>query len=121
MSFLEEIIERKRGEIEQAKRARSLVDLKRMIPDAPPVRPFAVSLINGFGLIAELKRRSPSGGDMRSENFEQAPEAYAKSRAVKAVSVLTNTTDFGMRIEDLMRVKAVVPKPVLRKDFILEE
>ena len=121
MSFLEEIVERKRGEIEQAKRARSLADLKRMIPDAPAVRLFAAALSNGFGLIAELKRRSPSGGDMRTENFEQAPKAYAKSPAVKAVSVLTNTTDFGMSIEELMRVRNVVPKPVLRKDFILEE
>src|SRR5258705_6273115 len=121
MSFLEEIVERKRGEIEQAKRARGLADLKGMIPDAPPVRPLAAALSNGFGLIAELKRRSPSGGEMRTENFEQAPRAYAESFAVKAVSVLTNTTDFGMSIEDLMRVRNVVPKPILRKDFILEE
>ena len=121
MSFLEEIVERKRGEIAEAKRKRDLAELKRMLPDAPPLRPFAAALTNGFGLIAELKRRSPSGGDMRTENFEQAPQAYAKSPAVKAVSVLTNTTDFGMSIEDLMRVRNVVPKPVLRKDFILEE
>src|SRR5262245_35924549 len=121
MSFLEEILERKRAEIAEAKRARSLGELQLMIADAPPVRPFAAALTNGFGLIAELKRRSPSGGDMRPENFQQAPDAYAKSPAVKAVSVLTNTTDFGMGIEDLMRVKTVVPKPVLRKDFILEE
>jgi indole-3-glycerol phosphate synthase len=121
MSFLEEIIQRKQGEIAEAKRSRDLGELKRMLPDAPPLRPFAAALANGFGLIAELKRRSPSAGDMRKENFEQAPQAYAESLAVKAVSVLTNTTDFGMSIEDLMRVRKVVPKPVLRKDFILEE
>jgi len=100
MSFLDEIVGRKRGEIAEAKRKRGLDELKRMLPDAPPLRPFAAALTNGFGLIAELKRRSPSGGDMRTENFEQAPQAYAKSPAVKAVSVLTNTTDFGMSIEE---------------------
>src|SRR5947199_4424900 len=121
MSFLQQILQRKQGEIADAKRLRSLADLQRMIPDAPPVRPFSAALTNGFGLIAELKRRSPSGGDMRVENFEQAPAAYAQSPAVKAVSVLTNSTDFGMGIEELLRVKGIVPKPILRKDFILEE
>jgi len=121
MSFLHEIVERKRGELADAKRKRDLTELKRMIADAPPVRPFAAALREEVGLIAELKRRSPSGGDMRPENFEQAPRAYAKSRAVKAISVLTNTIDFGMGIEEVMRVRNIASKPVLRKDFIFEE
>ena len=121
MAFLDEILERKRAEIAEAKQSRSLGELRQMIPDAPPVRPFAPALTPGFGLIAELKRRSPSGGDMRPENFEQAPAAYAQSPAVRAVSVLTNATDFGMSIDELLSVKAIVPKPILRKDFILED
>jgi len=121
MSFLHEIVERKRGELADAKRKLDLDELKRKIRDAPPVRPLAAALREKVGLIAELKRRSPSGGDMRRENFEQGPQAYAKSRAVKAVSVLTNATDFGMSIEELMRVRNIVSKPVLRKDFIFEE
>ena len=121
MAFLDDILRRKQAEIAQAKQSRNLGELRRMMADAPPVRPFASALSPGFGLIAELKRRSPSGGDMRPENFEQAPAAYAQSPAVRAVSVLTNHTDFGMGIEDLLRVRAAVPKPILRKDFILEE
>jgi indole-3-glycerol phosphate synthase len=121
MSFLDQIVERKRTEIADAKRLRGLDSLKRMIADAPPLRSFSGTLSNGFGMIAEIKRRSPSGGDMRQENVERAPAAYAKSPIVKCVSVLTNTIDFGMAIEDLTNVKAQAPKPILRKDFILEE
>jgi indole-3-glycerol phosphate synthase len=121
MAFLDEILERKRGEIVAAKSLRDLAALKSMISDAPPVRSFSGALSNGFGLIAEIKRRSPSGGAMRQENVERAPVAYAKSPVVKCVSVLTNAVDFGMAIEDLSKMKAQIPKPILRKDFILEE
>lgn len=121
MAFLDEILERKRNEIAAAKKLRDLDTLKRMIADAPPLRSFSGALQNGFGLIAEIKRRSPSGGDMLKENVENAPAAYATSPVVKCVSVLTNSTDFGMAIEDLLKMKQQIPKPVLRKDFIFEE
>ena|ERR1051325_9850502 len=121
MAFLDEILERKRSEIAAAKKLRDLNALKRMIVDAPPLRSFSGALRNGFGLIAEIKRRSPSGGEMRKENFERAPAAYAKSPVVKCVSVLTNSTDFGMSIKDLLKMKGQIPKPILRKDFIFEE
>ncbi len=121
MAFLDEILERKRAEIAAAKKQRDLDTLKRMIADAQPLRSFSAALSNGFGLIAEIKRRSPSGGDMRAENVGRAPAAYAKSPVVKCVSVLTNSTDFGMSIEDLSNMKQQIPKPILRKDFIFEE
>jgi indole-3-glycerol phosphate synthase len=121
MAFLDEILERKRTEIAAAKKLRDLGVLKRMISDAPSLRSFSSALTNGFGLIAEIKRRSPSGGEMRPENVERAPVVYAKSPVVKCVSVLTNSTDFGMSVEELVKMKAEIPKPILRKDFILEE
>jgi len=121
MAFLDEILERKRTEIAAAKKLRDLGVLKRMISDAPSLRSFSSALTNGFGLIAEIKRRSPSGGEMRRKNVEQAPSAYANSPVVKCVSVLTNSTDFGMGIEDLSKMKSQIQKPILRKDFIIEE
>jgi indole-3-glycerol phosphate synthase len=121
MAFLDQVLQRKQEEIAAAKKLRSLEALKSMLRDAPAIRPFSAALGNQFGLIAEIKRRSPSAGDMRKENVEGAPAAYARSAVVKAVSVLTNGADFGMSIEELTRVKAAVPKPILRKDFILEE
>jgi indole-3-glycerol phosphate synthase len=121
MAFLDEIVDRKRAEVAAAKKLRDLNTLKRIIADAPAIRSFSGALSNGFGLIAEIKRRSPSGGDMRKENVENAPAAYASSPLVKCISVLTNSTDFGMSIEDLLDMKQRLPKPILRKDFIFEE
>src|SRR5437660_9673605 len=105
MAFLHEIVARKEEELATAKGVRDLETVKAMVRDAPPVRSFSNALRKGFGLIAEIKRKSPSGGDMRAENVQRAPAAYSRSQAVKAVSVLTNTIDFGMGIEDLQRMR----------------
>jgi len=108
-------------EIEQAQRIRSRAELEKMLADAPPVRSFQNALRLGFGLIAEIKVRSPSRGMMRPENVAAAPAAYERSRIVRAISVLTNATHFGMDISRLRDVKLKTTKPVLRKDFIYTE
>jgi indole-3-glycerol phosphate synthase len=92
-----------------------------MIPDAVPPRAFAAALARGFCLIAEVKERSPSVGPMREKNVADALPAYEESPAVAAVSVLTNEQHFGMGIERLAAAKSFLSKPVLRKDFFLDE
>jgi len=73
------------------------------------------------GLIAEVKRRSPSQGAIRADlNPVQHAQAYVRGGAV-AVSVLTDEAHFGGSVQDLERVAAAVQVPVLRKDFILDE
>jgi indole-3-glycerol phosphate synthase/dTDP-glucose pyrophosphorylase len=119
--FLDQILRDTEQEITVAKKALSVGDLKRMIRDAPPLRSFRAALAKSFGIIAEVKRRSPSAGDMPARNFDEAPTAYAKSPVVRAVSVLTNSTHFGMGIRELKRIRQLVPQPVLRKDFLIEE
>src|SRR6266567_466712 len=119
--FLAQILGDTEQEIAAAKKALGIGDLKRMVRDAPPVRSFLSALGKGFGIIAEVKRRSPSAGDMPKKNFDDAPAAYAKSPVVRAVSVLTNATHFGMGIKELQRIRGLVPQPVLRKDFLIEE
>lgn len=120
MSFkLEQILRAKDAEVSAAKRARSIGDLKRMSLDTPPLRSFRKALsATGFGVIAEIKRKSPSMGDMIPENCDQAPFVYAKSPIVKAISVITDTINFGMSHEHLLEVKAVAPQPILKKDFV---
>ncbi len=110
-----------RREVEQAQHARPMAELERMIRDAPPVRPFADPLRHGFGLIAEIKARSPSRGPMRPENVAAAPVVYEQSKLVRCISVLTNATHFGMDIRRLQQVRLRTTKPVLRKDFIYTE
>jgi indole-3-glycerol phosphate synthase len=60
---------------------------------------------------------------MRPENVTDAPRAYKESAAVKAISVLTSWNHFGegMRVERMRAIKEETSKPVLRKDFIIEE
>jgi indole-3-glycerol phosphate synthase len=120
-SILDEILRDVRRELAEAQRARPLFELRRMIADAPGVRPFAESVRAGFGLIAEIKERSPSQGPMRPENVAAAPAAYERSPIVRGISVLTNATHFGRGMERLREVKARGTKPVLRKDFLFDE
>jgi indole-3-glycerol phosphate synthase len=73
------------------------------------------------GVIAEVKRRSPSAGAIR-DGLDVAghARAYQESGAV-AVSVLTEATGFGGSVDDLRQVARAVDLPVLRKDFIVDE
>jgi indole-3-glycerol phosphate synthase len=97
-------------------------DLARRAAAAPPPRPFlGLPLAPTVGIVAEIKRRSPSQGAIRSDLDPVAhARAYARGGAV-AVSVLTDEAHFGGSLDDLSQVAAAVPLPVLRKDFILDE
>jgi indole-3-glycerol phosphate synthase len=121
MTILERILPDVRRELDEARAAVPLEEVKRQAAAAPPPRDFAASLTSrGFGLIAEWKERSPSMGEMLAGNVHAAPEAYENSPVVHALSVLTNHTHFGGTVEDLARIAAASTKPVLRKDFILD-
>jgi indole-3-glycerol phosphate synthase len=120
-TILDTILADVQNEVAIAKRRRSGADLRGMIGDAPPVRSFAKALMNNFGLIAEIKQRSPSVGPMRSSNVLEAPDAYEESPVVRALSILTNERHFGGSIEYLSKIRERVSKPILRKDFIIEE
>lgn len=120
-TFLDEILADVRTELDATKLRRSHADIRKMVPDAPPVRPLGAALSKSFCLIAEIKERSPSVGPMRRENVADAMMAYEESDVVAAFSVLTNEFHFGMTIERLAAVRGAVSKPVLRKDFMIEE
>lgn len=121
MTILDRILPDVRRELDAARALMPLAELKRRAADVPAPRDFAGALTgHGFSLIAEIKQRSPSMGDMRAENVAAAAEAYEAEPLVRAVSVLTNTTHFGTGMDDLRRIAATSTKPVLRKDFFLD-
>jgi len=121
MTILDRILPDVRRELDEARAAVPFDEIKQLAAEAPVPRDFVgVLTAHGFGLIAEIKRRSPSMGEMRAENVVAAAAAYEAEPLVRAVSVLTNTTHFGMEMDNLRRIAATSTKPVLRKDFILD-
>jgi indole-3-glycerol phosphate synthase len=99
----------------------SAAALERLAAAAPAARPFPGPLGGTVGVIAEVKRRSPSRGSIRDDLDPVAhARAYVRGGAV-AVSVLTEGAHFGGSLDDLAAVAGAVQVPVLRKDFILDE
>lgn len=97
-------------------------ELERRARAAAPPPPFGARCADGsIGVVAEVKRRSPSAGAIHEALDPVAhARAYAAGGAV-GISVLTEPAHFGGSLDDLRRVAAAVPLPVLRKDFLLEE
>jgi indole-3-glycerol phosphate synthase len=123
VTILDEILDAKRRELEirmarvpeaeMARRAQSL-------PDTP--RGFRNALVSGEApaVIAEVKRRSPSKGEIRADfDAVSCARAYAEGGAA-ALSVLTDEHYFGGHLDYLSRIREAVSLPLLRKDFLVD-
>ena len=117
--ILDEILAHKRREVEQRKRARPQSELVAAITVQP--RGFAAALRPaGLSVIAEIKRRSPSGGELRpGASAADLARLYAANGAA-ALSVLTDYRYFGGEDNDLVAARDACALPVLRKDFIVD-
>jgi indole-3-glycerol phosphate synthase len=122
---LARILADKRRAVDAAKGTRSIDVLEGEAARAPPPRGFIAALERAhaagrYGLIAEIKRASPSHGLIRAD-FEPAAlaRAYAEGGAT-CLSVLTDEPYFQGKAEHLISARAAVSLPVLRKDFIID-
>ncbi len=123
-NVLTEILAHKRDEVEQARQARPVADLRALAGYALPRRNFygavAAPRPHGPNLIAEVKRSSPSAGLIR-EDFD--PVAIAReyeAGGAQALSVLTDRKYFGGELAFIEQIKRAVGLPVLRKDFLVD-
>ncbi|MCZ6462925.1 MAG: indole-3-glycerol phosphate synthase TrpC [Proteobacteria bacterium] len=123
MSILDEIVQNKRLEVDEAKHLVSAEEMAELASAAAePVRGLRRALCEAEppAVIAEIKHRSPSRGEIRAD-FDAVDCAQALARGgAAALSVLTDERYFGGRVEFLEAIRAVVSLPILRKDFTID-
>jgi indole-3-glycerol phosphate synthase len=120
VSVLDDIIAGVREDLAVREAQTPLDELKRRVETVPdPIDALAVLRQGGVGVIAEVKRSSPSKGSLAAiDDPAQLAQAYERGGA-RCISVLTEQRRFGGSLEDLAAVRAAVDVPVLRKDFIV--
>jgi indole-3-glycerol phosphate synthase len=121
-NVLTRIVAHKREEIAAAQRRRSVTELQDAVAIAPPVRDFVAALKAAphIGLIAEVKKASPSAGVIRADFDPVAiAQAYAAGGA-SCLSVLTDEHFFQGHLDYLAAIRRVVDLPVMRKDFLID-
>jgi indole-3-glycerol phosphate synthase len=120
MSVLDDIVAGVREDLAGRQAAVPEAELRALVASVPPARdPMPAFRAPGLSVIAEVKRRSPSKGDLADI---PDPAALARSYAAggaDAISVLTEARRFNGSLDDLRAVRAAVDTPLLRKDFIV--
>lgn len=122
MNVLEEIVANKRKEVELLKQQRTI----KSFTESPGFHKKPLSLSEyirsaNFGIIAEIKRKSPSGGDIKTDvNITEQARFYEQNGA-SGISILTDEKYFGGSINDIIEARGVVNIPLLRKEFIIDE
>ena len=122
MSVLDEIVDGVRVDLARREAQTSLADLRAALADVDPPRdPMPHLRTPGSSVIAEVKRRSPSKGDLAEIPDPAALAAEYAAGGAAAISVLTEERRFGGSLGDLRAVRAAVETPLLRKDFVVTE
>jgi indole-3-glycerol phosphate synthase len=121
--ILDRIVAKKKSEVAEAEKSIPLARLCKVTEERIDYRPFMNALSqpgsHGVNIIAEIKRASPSKGEIRAD---LDPADYARryeSAGAAAISVLTDRGFFNGSADDLSRARAAVGLPVLQKDFII--
>lgn len=119
--ILAEICARKRGEVADAIELRSLEAIESDAREAPVPRDFSGTLESpGISLIAEIKRASPSKGEIAPDLEPSSLARAYEDAGASAISVLTDEAGFAGTLADLAAARESTSLPVLRKDFIVD-
>jgi indole-3-glycerol phosphate synthase len=120
--ILDEIVANKRLELAETKRLLSLDEVKARLADVPPPRNFRAAIDQPkVSVIAEIKRASPSMGEIADEMFDPRIIAQMYSgNGAAAISVLTEGKYFQGEPFHIRRARKYMPLPIMRKDFIVD-
>lgn len=120
MTYLDRIVERHREVA--ASDTRRLDELVAQAAEQPPARDVAAALTATpeLAVIAEIKRRSPSKGDLHPDLDPASLAATYETGGAACLSVLTDAEFFGGSVGDLQAARAATSLPVLRKDFTVD-
>jgi indole-3-glycerol phosphate synthase len=119
--ILDEIVAHKREEVARQKAVVPLAILEDRIASMPPPRDFRAALRkDGISLIAEVKRASPSRGDLLPDASAAELAGLYEAAGASAISVLTDARYFKGCLQDLVSAHQNVRAPVLRKEFIID-
>jgi indole-3-glycerol phosphate synthase len=119
-NVLDELIAGVRADIETRQHQTPLDEVRKLAEASPPPRDaYTVLRRAGVGVIAEIKRASPSAGSLAAITDPAALAAEYEAGGARCISVLTEARQFKGSLQDLATVRAAVDVPVLRKDFIV--
>ncbi len=122
-TILDKIFADKKEELDNTKRRVPLSELKGRAGDRSAAQDVRAALETSepSRIIAEIKRRTPFKGELLADfDAVQIGQSYADNGAA-AISILTESTHFGGSLDIFESVRAAVPTPLLRKDFIFDE
>ena len=120
MTVLDDILDGVRADLAVRQEQVSLDELKARAAERDPCRNALPALMSsGIAVIAEVKRSSPSKGELAPITDPAGLAADYESGGAVAISVLTEGRRFGGSLNDLVAVRRAVDVPVLRKDFIV--
>src|SRR4051812_45061965 len=118
---LSDIVAGVRTDLARRRATTSEADLRAALADVDPPRdPMAQLRGAGSSVIAEVKRRSPSKGDLAEIPDPATLARHYAAGGAAAISVLTEERRFAGSLDDLRAVRAAVDTPLLRKDFVVE-
>jgi indole-3-glycerol phosphate synthase len=121
MSVLDDIVAGVRTDLARREAETSEADLRAALSDVDAPRdPMPRLRAAGSSVIAEVKRRSPSKGELAEIADPAALARQYAAGGAAAISVLTEERRFGGSLDDLRAVRAAVDVPLLRKDFVVE-